>query len=255
MVSEPTRSFLLTGDVRHRRARPTTYDFTHGVWYLEFDLDDLASVTGRLRLLATEERGVACVRARDHLGGSSESLANGVRDHLTNVGVDASSWRISLVTYPRVMGLLFNPVSFYLCRDESGQLQHVIAEVNNTHGDRALYDFPRRKPGPVLSAVSSKKMYVSPFIGADARYVLSVADSAAGLVLSITEEEGDSRTLFARIQLRRRPLSDAGLARALIKSPFISVKTVGLIAWHAVRLRLLGLRWTRYGAARAPREG
>jgi len=223
------------------------------VWYLELDLDDLVGVAGRVRLLSTGARGVARVSPRDHLDGSSGPLADGVRAHLTSLGVDASSWRISLLTYPRVIGLLFNPVSFYLCRDEGGQLQHVIAEVNNTHGDRALYDFPRTTPGPVLHAESPKRMYVSPFIGEDACYGLRVIDSPASLILAINEAEGGSQTLHARLHLKRRPLTDARLARALLRSPLISVKTVALIAWHAARLRLLGLPWARYARSRRVR--
>ena len=43
------------------------------------------------------------------------------------------------MTNLRVLGYVFNPASFYLCRDADGLLQIVIVEVHNTHGERHLY--------------------------------------------------------------------------------------------------------------------
>jgi hypothetical protein len=45
-------------------------------------------------------------------------------------------WRITLVTNLRVLGYVFNPASFYLCRDTAGALRAVVVEVHNTHGER-----------------------------------------------------------------------------------------------------------------------
>jgi uncharacterized protein len=40
--------------------------------------------------------------------------------------------RIELLAQPRVLGHVFNPVSFWLCHDAEGALRVVIAEVTNT---------------------------------------------------------------------------------------------------------------------------
>ena len=52
---------------------------------------------------------------------------------------------MTLVANLRVLGYVFNPASFYLCRDAAGQLLAVLVEVHNTHGERHLYTLrPRR---------------------------------------------------------------------------------------------------------------
>ena len=44
-----------------------------------------------------------------------------------------------LITMPKVLGYIFNPVSFYLCLDLEKQLRAVIAEVHNTFGEQHSY--------------------------------------------------------------------------------------------------------------------
>jgi DUF1365 family protein len=247
-VSAPLRSRLLRGHVRHRRSRHTDYDFTHSAWYLELDLDEVEAAGRRLRLLSTGGRHALEFRTSDHLDGSGRPLAEAVRTHLKKLGFEPQGWHVALVTYPRVLGFVFNPVSFILCRDGTGALRHVIAEVNNTHGEREVYDFPpdHARTGSVYHSTADKRMYVSPFIEASARYELRVLDESQRLQIAITEWEGTERTLFARVQLERRPLTDLELSKALVRDPLVTLKTVALIGWHALRLRLRGVRWRRH---------
>jgi len=46
-----------------------------------------------------------------------------------------------------VFGHVFNPASFYLCRDGAGDLRAVVVEVHNTHGERHLYTLRPREGG------------------------------------------------------------------------------------------------------------
>ncbi len=129
------RSHLLEGTVRHRRARP----FTYTLW-------STASGTRRWTSTSWTRSTRACADApqpprrrrasatRDHLprpaadAGGRESAT-----HLRAEGEDPTGWRITLVTNLRVLGYVFNPASFYLCRDERGALRVVVVEVHNTH--------------------------------------------------------------------------------------------------------------------------
>jgi DUF1365 family protein len=46
--------------------------------------------------------------------------------------------RILLLTLPRFLGYAFRPVSFYLL-EKNGKIETMVAEVNNTFGERHLY--------------------------------------------------------------------------------------------------------------------
>ncbi len=248
------RSQLLVGKVRHRRERLTTYDFGHSVWYLGLDLGELKEV-GPWPLLAYERRALLEVRDRDHLGMAGAGLRASVATHLREAGLNPESLRVTLVTYPSVMGYVFNPVSFYLCHSHDGVLRHVVAEVSNTHGGREVYDFAPEDDGPVFRSTASKRMYVSPFIGLEARHDLTVAQSDRRLVVSIAEYESEGRTLSASVSLTPRALSTRNILVALARDPMVPVKTVLLIAWHAARLRWRGLKWHRYRTPAVPSAG
>ncbi len=223
----------------------------HHVWYVAIDLDELSEIDGTSRVLAHRSRRLLQILDRDHLDGDGTvPLSEAVRAHLTAQGLNQSEWRITLVTYPRVLGYVFNPVSFYLCHDRSGVLHHVIAEVHNTHGEREVYDFP---PEPhdhpsarVFTSTCSKRFYVSPFIGYDAEYRLRVTEKRDQLAISIHETEGGAAALDAVVRLRRVPLRDWQLVRLLAADPLVPMKTIVLIGWHALRMWLRGQRWERF---------
>lgn len=253
---EGLRSHLLAGTIRHRRDRYTTYDFTHHVWYLAVDLDELPEVGRRLRLLSLNRRGLLELRDADHLDPAAhEDLRAGVDQRLAANGLDPARTRVTLIAYPRVLGYVFNPVSFYLCHDQADVLRLVIAEVHNTHGDREVYDFlPTGEGGPVFRGTQDKRMYVSPFIAPEARYELLAWEDADRLAITIREAEtgveGEEAALFARLQTRRLPLTDANVLRLLARDPLVPLKTSALILWHAVRLWARGVPFRRYRGSR-----
>ena len=162
--------------------------------------------------------------------------------------MDPDGWRITLITNLRVFGYVFNPASFYLCRDASGELQVVIVEVHNTHHERHLYTLRRPTDGPDFAASMDKDFYVSPFIEMVGRYTVRVRDEPARMRISINEDEDEGLLLHTSIDLSRRPLSDRTAARMLVRHPFITQKTIGLIHGHALRLWRRGAPFLRHGA-------
>lgn len=248
----PLRSHLLVGSVGHRRLRIRDYAFTHRVWYVAADLDELQELDARSRLLSVDRRGMLQLLTRDHIGAPSEGLARGVRAHLADGGFDAEGWQITLIAYPCVLGTVFNPVSFYLCHDAYGVLRHAIAEVHNTHGECEVYDFTpedRTSEGGaarVFTSTARKRFYVSPFIGADAEYRLRIVENGDQLAIALYETEAGAPALDAVVRLTRIPLTDANLARLSARDPLMGLKTIALIAWHAARLWLQRVPWERF---------
>jgi DUF1365 family protein len=167
--------------------------------------------------------------------------------------VDPTDWRITLVTNLRILGHVFNPASFYLCRDASGELRTVIVEVNNTHGERRLYTLWPERRGDEHTASMEKDFYVSPFIDMDAGYTVRTWDRPKELRIAINETEHGSPVLTASLVLRRLPATNHVVAWLLLRFPFVTLKTVGAIYWHALRLWLKGAAFHRHRAEK-PRE-
>ncbi len=243
------RSHLLEGKVRHRRARPFVYALEHDVFYVALDLDELDDVPRKVRLIGRNRPSILSFRDGDHLDPPAADLRDRIREHLWTEGTDPDGWQITLVTNLRVFGYVFNPASVYLCRDGSGELQVVIVEVHNTHHERHLYTLRRPGDGPEFVASMDKDFYVSPFIEMAGRYTVRVRDEPTRLRISINEDQDEGLLLHTSLDLVRRPLTDRSVARMLIRHPFTTHKTIGLIHWHALRLWRRGARFHRHGAA------
>ena len=248
------RSHILEGVVRHRRARPVTYALEHGVYYLALDLDEMAGVDRSLRLLSRGRRNVLSFHDEDHLDPPATDLSHDVRDYLAANGIDASGWQITLVANARVFGYVFDPASFYLCRDGSGSLRVVIVEVHNTHGERHLYLLrPAVATDRGFEGAMEKDFYVSPFIDLRGRYRVLVRDEEQRLRITINEEQDGKLVLHASLDLARRRLTDRALARMLVRYPLVTWKTTAMIHVHAFRLWRLGLPFRRHReVARVP---
>jgi DUF1365 family protein len=248
-------SHLLAGVVRHRRTQPFTYQLQHDVFYFALDLAELDEVAARSRLVGRNRRAIVGFRDGDHLPVPSTNLDEDLRAHLRAEGHDPAGWRIMLITNLRILGYVFNPASFYLCRDERGVLRVVIVEVHNTFGERHLYTLvPNARPD-AFTASMPKAFFVSPFISLDGRYAVHVRDDEDGVRISIALRQDGEVRLSTSLVLRRRALTDRAILRLLVRHPLMTQRTMGLIHWHALRLWLRGARFYRHGGGLRARAG
>ena len=241
------RSHLLEGKVRHSRTGPVTHGLEHDVYYVALDLDELDDVVGRLRLVSRNRRNVLELRDADHLPVPATDLREDVQAHLRSAGIDAGRWTVTMVTSLRVLDYVFNPASFFLCRDEGGTLRVVVVEVHNTFGQRHLYTLQRTGDSGPFVAAMAKEFFVSPFIEMDGHYAVHVRDEPRGLRIAINERRDGRPLLSTSLVLRRLPLTDRALLRMLVRHPFVTHKTIAAIHWHALRLWLKGARFRRPG--------
>jgi DUF1365 family protein len=244
------RSHLLEGTVRHRRSKTTSYALQHAVYYFALDLDELDEVTRRVPLIRRNRAGVVSFCDADHLPDGASDVGAEVRAHLRGHGLQPDGWQITLITNLRVLGYVFNPASFYLCRDGGGRLQTVIVEVHNTHGERHLDTLlPSGAEHGAFSASMDKDFYVSPFISSEGRYDVTVRDEPDGLRIGINLRQKRELVLATSLVLVRRPLSTRGLVWMLVRHPLITHGTIAMIHWHALRLLRRGVRFHPHGAS------
>ena len=223
------RSALYTGTVMHARKTPKENVFRYRVCLYLLDLDELPELDRRVRLFGWNRRNVVSLHDRDHLD---------VRAYLAAHGVAAD--QILLLTNLRVLGYVFNPVSFFYCYS-GGELVCIVAEVSNTFGERLPYllspanrDLRERR----LSYRHDKKLHVSPFFGLEQTYQWWFSEPGEQLDVRIDLSEGEARPFFATLTGRRRPLTDATLAGALLRYPLMPLQVTALIHLQAARLWL-----------------
>lgn len=245
----------------HARFAPKAHRFLYRIFLFALDLDELGALHRRLRLFSLNRRNLYSFREGDYLpshepvhnpGSASRSVAPGdpsslkarVVAHLAAHGIDLAGGRVLLVTLPRVAGYLFNPVSFYFCHDRTGAPVAALAEVTNTFREMKPYLLgpETRRDGAFVWRVP-KHFYVSPFSDVDVAFDFRLRPPGERLAIQIDDYIGAARTLTSTLTGPRRSLTDANLAWFTLKYPFISLKVIGLIHWHALRLWLGKVPW------------
>ena len=158
-------------------------------------------------------------------------------------GLPAAS-EILLLAQPRVLGHVFNPVSFWLCSDTTG-LRVVIAEVSNTYGDRHSYLCHRDDLAPLTrddSVTAQKILHVSPFQPVAGGYRFRFDITADKIDIRIDYDDG-AAGLIATLTGPRMPLSNRAILAACLRRPFGSRRVLALIHWQALKLWGKGARF------------
>ena len=153
-------------------------------------------------------RNVVALRDRDHFDGDGAAQAGGAR---LRRRARPSIGACSCSTQLRVLGYVFNPVSFYWCYRADGSLACMVAELSNTFGER----LPELLRGGTLRYEHRKRLHVSPFFGLDQRYEYAFSQPGDEVWARIHVRDGGARPLTAVLHGRRRELTNASLARFL----------------------------------------
>ena len=119
------RSALYVGEVAHYRLRPKRHRLRYKVFYLLLDLDEIDAVTGTLRLFSRNRFNLFGFHDGDHGDRTTEPLRGQIEGHLRRAGVETGG-PIRLLTMPRMLGYVFNPLSIYYCHRADGSMAAVL---------------------------------------------------------------------------------------------------------------------------------
>jgi DUF1365 family protein len=249
------RSSLYVGTVMHRRLRPRPHRLRYRVFWMLLDLDEIARLPRALRLFSRNRFNAVSFHDNDHGDGSGRPLREQVEGHLQAAGIAPDGGPIRLFCMPRVFGYGFNPLSVYFCYQRDGSLAALLYEVHNTFRERHSYLIPVDRAAGAAGAAGAaaaarsvidqncrKGFYVSPFMDMDLGYTFRVAVPDRRVSVAIQAADRDGLLLAAALSGERVALTDAALLRALVSHPLLTLKVVGAIHWHALRLLLKGFR-------------
>ncbi|MGB1696321.1 MAG: DUF1365 domain-containing protein, partial [Paracoccaceae bacterium] len=198
-------------------------------------------------LFSRNAAGVFSVYDTDHGGPPNRGRGVAwVKDVLRSHGVELEG-DILLLAQPRVLGHVFNPVSFWLCHNATGDICAVISEVTNTFGDRHSYLCHHDDLRPILptDTLSAQKIFhVSPFQPIDGNYVFrfDIRPDKIGIWIDLQIPGGG---VMANLIGPRRPLRTVDILRALLRRPFGSRRVLGLIHWQAFKLWRKGAKYRK----------
>lgn len=225
---------LFAATVFHARVRPRRNHFRYGATYLAIALSELKS--GRSGLFSIDRRNLFGLCRSDYGDGDpSRWIARVLREW----NLHEANGAVTLVTMPRVLGYVFNPVNFWLCFDTAGGLRVVLAEVSNTFGERHSYlcFHSDRRVIEVNDVLSARKIFhVSPFLELGGDYLFSFAVTEKNIAVVIDLADSDGLVLRTSVSGALTPMTSEGLLRALLRNPWMPLKVIALIHYQAAKL-------------------
>jgi DUF1365 family protein len=238
---------IVNGTVVHRRMRPRNNAFRYRVAYLCLDLAALERAGGRW--LKIDRPGLASFRQADHGARDGSDLRTWLNGILAGHGLaETCDGEPVLMTLPRLLGYVFNPVSFWFCRDRAGAVRAVLCEVNNTFGESHCYlvhhaDGRTLRPDEWLDG--RKVFHVSPFLPVEGAYRFRFRLEDDVVHVDVNYHDAQGLMLATSVGGRREPLTDRTVLRRLVANPVMTLAVVARIHWQALQLLCKRARFHR----------
>lgn len=232
-------SRVFQGETTHCRHRPTRHAFRYPMFWLAIDLDELESLDKNVAWFGYNRRAIASIRDADYGGAKNGSIRERIYEHLRAAGFERATASITLLTIPRILGYVFNPVSFYLCFDADRQLTALVAEVRNTFGEMHHYiSAPRpTNDADTLRFILPKEFYVSPFLDVNGAYDIRLTrEGDDRLDMNIHLRSGGETVFSAGMRGTGVPLSSRTLIATLLRFPLFAATIMLRIKWQAFLL-------------------
>ncbi len=244
---------LCLGQVRHKRLRPRRHAFSYGMYFIRLPLRSMAA-QGQpgfaARLFSRNRFNLLAFYDRDH-GDGAQPLLAWIDGLLAAEGVHDADGEVWLQTMPRVLGYVFNPVSFWFCHRRDGSLRAVLCDVRNTFGERHCYLLETGAAIAWGSELAARKIFhVSPFCRVEGGYRFrflraerpdggaAAASQHEVHLACIDYDDAEGPLLQTSLHGQAHAISDVAVAGAFLAYPLMSFGVVAKIHLQALRLWL-----------------
>ena len=243
---------LCFGTVRHTRLRPVRHAFAYATYYVRLPVRSMDSAGFGCSLFSRNRFNLLSFVDADHGGGADISLTAWIDQLLAREGIFDADGEVWLQAMPRVLGFVFNPVSFWFCHRADGALRAIVCDVRNTFGERHFYLLDQGAPIVSGAQLSARKVFhVSPFCPVEGGYRFRFRFGPGQGEGQLAEQERDQRTLACvdyddnagpllatSLSGRAAPITSASVARAFFGYPLMTFGVVARIHIQALRLWL-----------------
>ncbi len=231
---------LLRGQVVHHRVRPHKHDFFYPLAMVMLDIDKLGETFSQSRWWSMERFNLISFYRRDYLGQNHGDLKTAVQERIFKHLGERFSGRVFLLTHPRYLGFVFNPVSFYFCFDHDDKLAYVLADINNTPwNERHCYVMKGNadQPGRV-KAEFDKAFHISPFMPMDIHYLWQFELADDVVKINMDSSRHGEKQFYAGMAMQAEPLTGQVMNRLPWQFPLQTLRVLTRIYWQALKLWL-----------------
>jgi len=233
---------ILKGKVMHKRLLPKVNAFSYGIYYMALPLSQLGQLP-----IAYNRFSAMSFYDKDHGLCDGSNLEKWARNILDEYSVNTADGEITLICMPRIMGYVFNPVSFWLCHDKQGNIRAILCEVHNTFGEKHTYICVHDDHRPIANGdtlKADKVFHVSPFIEREGHYSFkfSFKEESFGAWIDLYDEHGNKKLMTSLMGVLI-PASRRNFRHVFWAYPLITAKAITLIHWQAFKLITKGIKY------------
>ena len=136
------KSAIYAGTVFHRRFRPRAHNLRYRIFQCLFDIDEIDGISTRCRLFSRNRFNLFSFHDRDYGDRSGAPLRPQVEALMRRAEQEPDGGPIRLLTMPRMLGHVFNPLSVWFCHRRDGSL--------------AISEIAARPPGAQITTLISR---------------------------------------------------------------------------------------------------
>lgn len=227
---------LYESKIYHERLIPFNHKFSYKIFSLNLNVREL-DFKG-LRLLSHNRFNLFSFYDSDYLDDSQNPLIEKINSFCIEMNVEIQNDdQIELFTMPRFLGFVFNPVSFWKIKDINNEVKLIIAEVNNTFGEKHFYFL--NSAGENARLQTKKEFHVSPFFDRNGQYHFKF--SANNISIKYVKSEDEQYLFFSNlIHVAQHELTDRKLLATVFRYPLQPFLVVLRIHWQAFKLYFKG---------------
>lgn len=233
------KSKIYKGTIAHHRYWPVTHDLSYPVYMYAFDLKDLVDLNQRYPFFGYNRSAVTSIHDRDYLEPGDIPIEQKIVKLLAQHQIDKPVETVIMITSARYFNYVFNPVSFYYCLTADQKLSAIIAEVNNTYGERHPYVLTKNtsNTGKWFATFQTPKVFhVSPFNKVEAIYHFYFSEPKDRLEIKLELINNNKKVMAAVFKADGMPLTHANHLKTILKYPFAPHLSVPRIYAHAFKL-------------------
>lgn len=232
-----SKAMLARGKLWHTRHVPVVNRFHYASYFVLLPMRQ-SGVT-KVAKVTPLGWGPLSFHPCDHGTGTGDIVA-WVDDILNDSGISDANGELWLQTYPRVLGYAFKPVSFWFACDLQGKVKAVLAEVNNTFGERHVYLIKSPPMDGRTATWADKVFHVSPFCSVQGQYAFRFhwAPDHPHLQIQVDLHQHGQLVLQTGLAGDLQVLTRANAWQAFWGVPLMTFGVVLRIHWQALRLAL-----------------
>lgn len=224
---------ICDNQVFHTRTKPFYNHFNYNICSVIINLKDLNPVK-KLKLLSINKFNIFSINFHEY-GNYNNNPYIFVKNSIKRKFNIKKNYDIFLITSPKFLGYIFNPISLYfVCYNK--KIEFVVYEVRNTHDEKHMY-FKKISNLQNISHTINKKLYVSPFLKMNLKYFFKLKIKKKNINILINAYK-KNEFLKTGMKLKKYKLNDLNLLKLGFRRLFYAQKIIILIHYQAIKILL-----------------